>query len=845
MWLSVYVVGAIVGTLVWALAGWILDARQAKRLFPLCASAAIVGGFIGMISAGPVAAIAGTDNLVLVQAILLLGAAVVVADVSRRGPERRPRADRGSLAAELRVGFDYVRRSPLMRLIAAAYIVFAVLFFSVSYPFLGAMTAAFPSDVELATALGLLSASVTALSFIVAVAFANRLYARFGIATIALVLPLVYLAGFGVWLVRFTLATAVGFRFAQQVTQRGLSNAVWSAFYNVVPGERRAQVLAFMDGVPGQIGIALAGVLLLAASGLPSQTPIFVLGAVAAVVCIGIVWRIRQTYADSLLGTLRAGLGEQLLEGGPGLVALGTDPGVVASLRVGLDDPSPGVRRLSADMLGRLDARPARADLEARLTDGEPTVRVAAIGALTAIGVPLADAEVVRLAADPDPAVRAEVAVSDVMSGGEERAHTILATLIESPSPADRSAGLEAVARLRGHAPSPMIVDALADPVPEVRAAAVRAIAAVDPPIGDPVSALIDGLDDEANVVRLAAARALGARGAEVCPRILEILRHGSDRAREAALVALEGHGDSVREDVSAWALDEVDQAARLHRQRLLLAGLEEAPTDGRSDEAAACVAYLGFVLRAREARIEELLVHALAVLGAPEAGGTIRRSIAAPDAETRAIATEALDSIGDRRLGRAVVGLLESEPDGAIDGSPAILDELADDEDPWTRTLAARAIAARGGTMPETTGTLSEIERMLVLRKVALFSQLAPEDLQRVAASAVERLYLGDEALVREGEPGDELIVIVEGTVRVVHEEAAGERLLRMFGPGDHIGELAVLRQHPRVATVIAEDGGVRGLAIDGTGLKAILRERPEAAMAMLATLAERIATG
>ena len=146
---------------------------------------------------------------------------------------------------------------------------------------------------------------------------------------------------------------------------------------------------------------------------------------------------------------------------------------------------------------------------------------------------------------------------------------------------------------------------------------------------------------------------------------------------------------------------------------------------------------------------------------------------------------------------------------------------------------------------MPETTGTLSEIERMLVLRKVALFSQLAPEDLQRVAASAVERLYVGDEALVREGEPGDELIVIIEGTVRVVHEEAAGERLLRTFGPGDHIGELAVLRQHPRVATVIAEDGGVRGLAIDGTGLKAILRERPEAAMAMLATLAERIATG
>ena len=101
------------------------------------------------------------------------------------------------------------------------------------------------------------------------------------------------------------------------MTQRGVSNAAWSAFYNVVPGDRRAQVLAFMDGVPGQIGIALAGLLLLAAGDLLSQTATFVLGAVAAVAVAWIVIRIRRAYADSLLRTLRDGLGEQLLEGGP------------------------------------------------------------------------------------------------------------------------------------------------------------------------------------------------------------------------------------------------------------------------------------------------------------------------------------------------------------------------------------------------------------------------------------------------------------------------------------------------------------------------------------------------
>ena len=95
----------------------------------------------------------------------------------------------------------------------------------------------------------------------------------------------------------------------------------------------------------------------------------------------------------------------------------------------------------------------------------------------------------------------------------------------------------------------------------------------------------------------------------------------------------------------------------------------------------------------------------------------------------------------------------------------------------------------------------------------------------------------------MREGEAGDELFVILAGRVRVIHRADDGtERTVRTYGEGDHIGELAVLRERPRIATVLADGGGVRTLVIGGEGLRAILRERPDAAMAMLATLAERI---
>ena len=144
---------------------------------------------------------------------------------------------------------------------------------------------------------------------------------------------------------------------------------------------------------------------------------------------------------------------------------------------------------------------------------------------------------------------------------------------------------------------------------------------------------------------------------------------------------------------------------------------------------------------------------------------------------------------------------------------------------------------------MPETSRTLGDLETMLCLRRVPLFEGLDPEDLQRISSTAIEHVYPAGEPLVREGDVGDTLIVIVEGSVRVVKAEPDGsERLIRTYTAGDHIGELAVLREAPRAATVLAEDDGVRGLVIGGDGLKAILRERPDAAMAMLATLSERI---
>lgn len=145
---------------------------------------------------------------------------------------------------------------------------------------------------------------------------------------------------------------------------------------------------------------------------------------------------------------------------------------------------------------------------------------------------------------------------------------------------------------------------------------------------------------------------------------------------------------------------------------------------------------------------------------------------------------------------------------------------------------------------MSETLKTLGTMDRILFLRQVPLFENLAPEELESIAELASERVFSTDEFLCRQGETGDELFVVVDGRVRVEKQVEGITKTLRQLDVGEHIGELAVLREQPRSASVIAEGTGVRTLVLSGQAVRSILRDRPEVAMAMLTSLAERLST-
>jgi CRP-like cAMP-binding protein len=108
---------------------------------------------------------------------------------------------------------------------------------------------------------------------------------------------------------------------------------------------------------------------------------------------------------------------------------------------------------------------------------------------------------------------------------------------------------------------------------------------------------------------------------------------------------------------------------------------------------------------------------------------------------------------------------------------------------------------------------------------------------LDRLAESAVPVSFAPGEALMREGERGDAYLVLEDGEVEV----SAGGREIGTCGPGEGVGEIALLRDVPRTATVVARTP-VKAYAIDPTTFLSAV-SGPAAAEAAEAVAASRLA--
>jgi len=127
------------------------------------------------------------------------------------------------------------------------------------------------------------------------------------------------------------------------------------------------------------------------------------------------------------------------------------------------------------------------------------------------------------------------------------------------------------------------------------------------------------------------------------------------------------------------------------------------------------------------------------------------------------------------------------------------------------------------------------------LLRKVDLFAGLKRKALKSLAEFCVERSFKKGEILVKQGDSGIGLYIIASGKVKIVKEMSDGGELeVAVHGPGAFFGEMTVLDNAPRSASVIAiEDTDC--LLLTSWVFKSRMEVQPEIALMILPIVVKR----
>ena len=132
----------------------------------------------------------------------------------------------------------------------------------------------------------------------------------------------------------------------------------------------------------------------------------------------------------------------------------------------------------------------------------------------------------------------------------------------------------------------------------------------------------------------------------------------------------------------------------------------------------------------------------------------------------------------------------------------------------------------------------LGRDQKTELIRQVPLFSRCSRAELKEIAKLADEIDLRQGKEMTREGAPGREFFVLLDGTADVRKKG----RKINTLGAGDFFGEISLVSRQPRTATVTATSP-VRALVVTDYSFRHLLDESPQIKTKVMEAMAERIA--
>lgn len=871
----------------WTFSGDYFDTLAAKRLFPVFTLGSSLGGMLGGAGAVALTRVAEPVALIWAWAAGLLLAAVLLRagrrSLRRWGPLELEEADETSVEG-MRGAALYLGRAAIGRWLVLSAVGMVLAIFMAQYLYSDVFARRFPGPVELAAFFGVYLAVTNLVEIGLLLWVTPWLIQRFGVPTAQLVHPLLMLLAFGGLSLRYGLVSAIGARVSRELAENAVAQPIRSLVYNALPQRLRGRIRAFLEGIVVYAGMAGAGALLLVA-GNPSPRVLAWCGAGAGALYLFANLRVRAEYLRELVAGIRAGrldlgaLDDELGEHGTqqlselclqmlGLESQRPSPsllrllpnlarrGAFEPLLAGLEHPHATVRETCASALSGVDDARAGPWLPRALADPEPRVRRAALA-----GLARPTPEVEALLRDPDPVARARAAMVCGESGlpvlremlrsqdPEELcaalavAPTSLASLVvrhtADPDAEVRAAAFERAARgdLGLPVPAEELLSALEAPESGVRRAALGLVAATRP---DAVAAVARALADPSASVRNAAVAALAGLGEAGVAAAKPYLRDGREPAVEAAFLV------AVRAATPAVRLPMLREELR-HRVRQMwscVIAIQLLPEEGDL-----ATRFLRTAFGDASVRHRRLAFRCLALIENERIVRKVDRALRSGAQRTRSDALEVLSNLGDREAAYLLVLMHEATPLGdrrraaeSLVAAPAdqaaLLREASRSESRWIRGAAA----AVDPTLGENALGAETMERLLALKRVPLFANLTLDQLEAINQLASELTFLPNEVIMREGQPGNELYVLLEGVVDVyLGWETPQQARVGEIRAIDYMGEMAILDDEPRSATLVAVESS-RLLSFEGDSLKDLILQMPEISFEIFRVLTRRV---
>jgi ATP:ADP antiporter, AAA family len=269
VWVGVF--GVVAPTQVWTLANYVLTTREAKRLFGLVGSGAILGAIAGGFVIRRTALRFGTESTLLGIALALLVCVLLADQLWRRRHLAQVRADEedgepatsGSGAVGLRASLRLIAGSPYLKAIAAVICLSSFVTAVASWQFKATAVEYFDDPDRLAAFFGSFNFYAGLLAFTLQLLVTSRLLRRFGLGFALFVVPVALTIGSAAFLVLGSLAAAVFLRGSDQVLRYSIDRPTVELLYLPVPAEQTFQVKSFIDTVVWRLGDGLSGLTIL------------------------------------------------------------------------------------------------------------------------------------------------------------------------------------------------------------------------------------------------------------------------------------------------------------------------------------------------------------------------------------------------------------------------------------------------------------------------------------------------------------------------------------------------------------------------------------------------------